>query len=337
MNTKKTLNIKRIAELAGVSKATVSRVLNDYPHISPELRDRVLKVIDETGYSRNPIARMLTANRSNMIGLVIPTGAKFVFSDPYFPKLTEGISRAANQHNLTLSLFLFHSEDDGVTTIRNIIANGMFDGLLVTGDRIDDQILPLLIEHNIHFVLIGRSLHHTQVHYIDSDNCAGGRMATEYLIDRGYRRIGIITCDHNIAGIDRLEGYQQALRDHGITFDPSLVAYGDFSMDSGAQGMAELISQKPDAVFVISDTMALGALRLLRERQIRVPDDVAIMGFDDLPPAIQADPQLTTIRQPIDQQGALAVETMLQIIENPERPLRQVTLPVELIVRASTS
>lgn len=336
MNTKKTLNIKKIAELAGVSKATVSRVLNNYPHISPEMRDRVLQVINETGYARNPIARMLTANRSNMIGLVIPTGAKFVFSDPYFPKLTEGISRAANQHKLTLSLFLFHSEDDGVETIRNVIANGMFDGLLVTGDRIDDNILPLLIKHDIRFVLIGRPLHHADVHYIDSDNYAGGRLATEYLIQRGYRRIGIVTVEHNIAGVDRFNGYLQALTDHGIAYDPSLVAYGDFSMDSGACGVATLLPHQPDAIFIVSDTMTLGALRLLRERQIHVPDDLGIMGFDDLPPAIQADPQLTTIRQPIDRQGALAVETMLQIIENPERPLRQVTLPVELVVRAST-
>lgn len=336
MATKQTLNIKRIAELAGVSKATVSRVLNDYPHISPELRERVLQVISETGYARNPIARMLTANRSNMIGLVIPTGAKFVFSDPYFPKLTEGISRAANQHNLTLSLFLFHSEDDGVTTIRNIIANGMFDGLLVTGDRIDDEILPLLIKHDVRFVLIGRSLHHADIHYIDSDNYAGGMLATRHLIQRGYRRIGIVAVDHNIAGVDRLNGYRQALEDHGIAYDPALVAYGDFSMDSGARGVEALLLQKPDAIFVVSDTMALGALRLLRERQIRVPDDMGIMSFDDLPPAIQADPQLSTIRQPIDQQGALAVETILQLIENPTRPLRQVTLPVELIVRAST-
>lgn len=334
-NTSK-LNIKKIAELAGVSKATVSRVLNNYPHISPELRDRVMQVVDQTGYARNPIARMLTANRSNMIGLVIPTGAKFVFSDPYFPKLTEGISRATNHHKLTLSLFLFHSEDDGVATVRNIIANGMFDGLLVTGDRIDDKILPLLIHHEVRFVLIGRSLHDENIHYIDVDNYGGGRLATEYLIERGYRRIGIITCDYNIAAVDRFNGYQQVLKEQGMVFDPALVAYGDFSMDSGARGMEQLLPQKPDAVFVISDTMALGALRVLREHQIQVPDDMGIMGFDDLPPAIQADPQLTTIRQPIDQQGALAVETILQLIENPERPLRQMALPVELIVRAST-
>lgn len=336
MNNPNRLNIKKIAELAGVSKATVSRVLNDYPHISPALRDRVMRVVNETGYSRNPIARMLTANRSNMIGLVIPTGAKFVFSDPYFPKLTEGISRAINQHQLTLSLFLFDSEDDGVTTVRNIIANGMFDGLLVTGDRIDDKILPMLIKSDVRFVLMGRSIHEQNIHHIDVDNYAGGKLATEYLIERGYRRIGIITCDYNIAAVDRFNGYQQTLEAYGIPYDPALVAYADFSMDSGARGMEKLLPHKPDAVFIISDTMALGALRVLREHQIRVPDDMGIMGFDDLPPAVQADPQLTTIRQPTDEQGALAVETILQIINNPDRPLRQVVLPVELIVRAST-
>lgn len=331
------LNIKKIAELAGVSKATVSRVLNNYSYISDELREKVLKVIAETGYERNQIARMLASNRSNMIGLVIPTGAKFVFSDPYFPKLTEGISRAANQYQLVLSLFLFDSHQNGIQTVRNIITNGLFDGLLITGDRIDDQILPLLINSEMPYVLMGRSIQYVEnINYIDVDNFQGGRIATEYLIERGYKRIGIVTCSHNIAALDRFNGYKQALADNGISFDPVLVAYGDFSMESGGEGLKTLIPHQPDAVFVVSDTMALGAIRTLREHNIHVPQDMAIVGFDDLPPAVQVDPQLTTVRQPTTEQGRLAVETLLDLLESPGRPVRQIVLPTELVVRAST-
>jgi LacI family transcriptional regulator len=331
------LNIQKVAELAGVSKATVSRVLNNYSYISDERREKVLKVIADTGYEPNQIARMLAYNRSNMIGLVIPSGAKFVFSDPYFPKLTEGISRAANQHRLILSLFLFDSLRDGIEAVRGIVTNRLFDGLLITGDRIDDEILPLLIDSEMPHVLMGRSLQHeAKINSVDVDNLQGGRIATEFLISRGYRRIGIVTCSHNIAALDRFNGYQQALADHGLPSDPSLVAYGDFSMESGASGMAALLPHNPDAVFVVSDTMALGALRTLREHAIRVPEDMAIVGFDDLPPAIQADPQLTTIRQPIPYQGQLAVETLMGMLASGGLPAQNIVLPTELVVRAST-
>lgn len=337
MKSKK-LTIKKIAELAGVSKATVSRVLNDYPHISDELREKVMRVVHETGYERNHVARMLASNRSNMIGLVIPSGAQFVFSDPYFPKLTEGISRAINQHGLTLALFLFHSPEEGIHTVKNIIANGLFDGVIITGDRKNDYILPIVLESDLRFVMIGRPEYGSEgnLNFIDVDNYIGGKIAVEYLLERGYRRIGVIGCSFNIAANDRVRGYEDVLRENGIPVDPNLMADGDFSMDSGAREMKKLLAHKPDAVFVITDTMALGALRTLREHDICVPDDIGIISFDDLPPAIQADPQLTTIRQPIHEQGQLAVETMLQLIDNPERPANQVELPVELIVRAST-
>lgn len=330
------LNIKKIAELAGVSKATVSRVLNDYPHISPKMRDKVMDVIKETGYERNNIARMLASNRSNMIGLIIPSGAHFVFSDPYFPKLTEGISKAANKHGLTLALFLFHSEEEGINTIKNIIANGLFDGIIITGDRKNDYILPIVAETDMNFVLIGRPENDENVNFVDVDNYMGGRIATEYLLERGYRKIAAIGCSFNIAAEDRLRGYYDVLAEQGIEYEPSWIADGDFSMESGARAMEQLLPCKPEVVFVVSDTMALGALRTLREYQVQVPDDIAIMGYDDLPPAIQADPQLTTIRQPVEEQGELAVETILEIVNEPNRLPTQIDLPVELIVRAST-
>ncbi|GAB1420845.1 LacI family DNA-binding transcriptional regulator [Anaerolineales bacterium] len=327
--------IKQIAELAGVSKATVSRVLNDYAHIRPELRERVQKVIEETGYERNTVARLLATDRSNMIGLLIPSGAKAVFTDPYFPKLTLGISRGANQYDLTLVLFLFQSEEEGLETVKSIISNGLLDGLIITADRKGDVLLQRLIEAEMCFVQIGRPEYGEVISYVDTDNFSGGRIATQHLIDQGYRRIGLIGCNHNLAADDRYDGYRQALEDNGIAYDPSIVTNGDFSLESGEACMEALISKDLEAVFVVSDTMSLGALRTLRKYNINVPEDLALMSFDDLPPAIQADPPLTTIRQPIEESGFLAVEVLRQLIERPELAPIERVLPTQLIIRSS--
>lgn len=330
------LTIKEIAKIVGVSKATVSRVLNDYPHISDDLRERVMTVVNETGYQRNHVARMLATDRSNMIGLVIPSGAESVFTDPYFPELTHSISRISRQLNQTLALFLCESEQEGVETIRSIFAHGLLDGIIITSDYKNNTFESDLKDADMPFIFIGRPQQLQDAPYIDSDNFNGGVMATRYLIEQGHQRIAVIRSDKNTSGDDRYKGYCQALEQHGITYDESLVAQGDYSMGSGTRCMYELLDAKPDAVFVTSDTMAFGALRALRERQVRVPEDIAIVGFDDLSPAIQADPQLTTVRQQIATVGELAVETLMQIIENPNKPPLQLSLPVELIVRASS-
>lgn len=335
MKSKK-LNIKQIAKLAGVSKATVSRVLNDYPHISAELRQKVMDVITETGYERNTVARMLATDRSNMIGLVIPSGAEAVFTDPYFPVLTRGITLTAKQNKLTLALFLCESEQEGEETIKSIIANRLLDGIVITADYKNNTFEEQLIKGDMPYIFIGRPQNDKLASYIDTDNFSGGVIATEYLIEQGYQRIAIIGSDKNTSADDRYRGYRHALEKHDIRFNPDLFSYGDYSMDSGTRAMYDLLPANPDAVFVTSDTMALGALRALRERNISVPDEIAVMGYDDLPPAIQADPPLTTIRQPVARTGELAVETLLQMIENPEQETRNIVLPNELIVRAST-
>jgi LacI family transcriptional regulator len=331
----KKMTISKIAELAGVSKATVSRVLNSYPHVRPELRERVQQVIEDTGFQPNNVARLLASDRSSMIGLLIPSGPQAVFTDPYFPVITQGISQGATQNNQTLALFIFQTEQEGRDTIRSIVATGLLDGLIVTADLKENSFIPLLFEHKVPFVLIGRPGHSDGVHFIDADNVGGGFMATEHLIKLGHRRIATVTSAQNASSDDRFIGYRRALDAYGVAFDPQLVTTGDYSLESGYYATRQLIPRQPEAIFVATDTMALGALRALREAELRVPDDVAIVSFDDLPPAIQADPQLTTVRQPINQIGRMAVETLMQVIENPDLPPRQEFLPNELIVRAS--
>ncbi len=330
------LTIQRIAELADVSKATVSRVLNEYPHVRPEVREKVQKVISETGYQPNNIARLLASDRSSIIGLVISASAQMVFNDPYFPALTEAISSGAADNNLILSLFVSYTEKQGRDTLNGILAAGLFDGLIITADHKGDAFISQLQEAEIPFVFIGRPSEAQGINYVDADNVKGGYLATSHLVDLGYRRIGTIASDQNTAGDDRLAGYQSALKERGIAMEKRLLAFGDYTLESGYAAMKALIPRKPEAVFVASDTMALGALRALREAGLRVPGDIALVSHDDLPPAIQADPPLTTVQQQIATTGQMAVEKLAQIIMTGKaHPAQHIINPVKLIVRAS--
>ncbi len=330
------LTIQSIADLAQVSKATVSRVLNGYPHVRPEVRERVSKVIRETGYQPNNIARLLASERSSIIGLVISAGARMVFSDPYFSALTEAVSKGAAANRLILSLFVSYAEGQGHDTLNGILASGLFDGLILTADHRGDAFIPQLRAAGIPFVFVGRPSDAAGVHYVDADNRLGGYIATAHLLERGFRRVATIGSDQNTAGDDRVAGYRSALQEVGLPFDRDLVAYGDYSLESAYNAMRALLPREPEAVFVGSDTMSLGALRALREAGLRVPQDIALVSHDDLPPAVQADPPLTTVQQPIARTGALAVETLAQIIGDCGGfGALQTVLPVQLVIRES--
>jgi LacI family transcriptional regulator len=329
------LTLDEIGKLAGVSRATVSRVVNGYPHIRPEVRERVERVIQQTGFKPNAVARSLASNRSNIIGLFIPTVVQHIFSDPYFSYLVQGISRACNESNLILSLYLFHSSEEERKALQNIMFSGLIDGLIITADRKDLPFLPALIESQIPFVFVGRPQDES-LSFVDTDNVAGAYMAVEYLIKLGRERIATIATQRNTAGDDRYAGYRAALLDSGRKIDRHLIAYGDFSLESGYNAMQGLLPVEPDAVFVASDTMAFGALRAIRAAGLTVPDDIAVVGYDDLPPALHAEPPLTTIQQPIDQTGIEAVKMLIDLINNGLQPPRRRLLSNRLIVRESS-
>ncbi len=330
------LTLEHIAELAGVSRSTVSRVVNDQPNVKDEVRERVKLVITETGYQPHAAARSLAARRTNIIGLVIPSAVHTLFSDPYFPRLTEGISQASNKADFTLSLFLFDSQDRERKMYPRITRKGLLDGVLVQATHIDDEIFTWLANGNIPYVVVGRPADTATMNYVDVDNRSGAQMAVTHLIRLGHRKIATVTGPLSTqAGKDRLAGYRNALSERGLPYDERLTAEGDFTEDGGYYATQRLIPHEPTALFVASDMMAIGALRALREAGLSVPEDVAIVGFDDLPPATLADPQLTTIRQPIRRLGIKAVEILLDIIDNPQGPLQQVIFNTELIIRAS--
>ena len=330
------LTLDDVAKLAGVSTATVSRVINNYPHVRKSVREHVQKVIDETGYQPNVAARSLASNRTNVVGLVIPNSVSNFFTDPYFSRLTEGIAYACNENDYVLSLFIFNSKEIEHKLFPRLTRRGMVDGIIIQSTGLHDEAINYLTEGDIPYVIAGRSINAPQASYVDVENRSGAFKATMHLIQLGRKRIATITgtLDTSV-GLDRLEGYRKALEDSRIDIDESLITEGDFTELGSYYATKRLLVHNPDAIFVASDTMATGTIQALREENISIPKDIALVGFDDLPPSRSATPPLTTVRQPIRRFGTTLMETLLDILENGPEPPRKIIFDTELVIRES--
>ncbi len=330
------LTLDDIAKLAGVSRSTVSRVVNDHPNVSDSARKRVLQIIQNTGYHPNAAARALASHRSRMIGLVLPRSVNSFFSDPYFPRLTQGIAQASNQYDYTLALFMIATTEDEEHIYPQLSRKGLLDGILVQSGEFGDQLISRLMNSNLPVLVAGRPFHSTNTSYIDIDNIAAAHEAVSHLIRQGRTRIGTITGPLNsTVGIDRKEGYLRALIESGLEIDLNLIDSGDFSETGGYDAMQRLLPAKPDAIFGASDIMAVGAMRAVLEAGLSIPEDIAFVGFDDLPLATSPRPQLTTIHQPVYQFGFKAVEILIDLIENGIYPPRRIIMDTELVIRDS--
>ena len=331
------LTLEDIAKQSGVSRSTVSRVLNDQPNVRQDVRERVLDVIEVTGYHPHAAARALASQRSWTIGLVLPQSVSFFFTDPYYPHLTKGIAQACNQHNYTLALFLVDSKEDEKNIFTRVSRKGLLDGVLVqVGHHGDQQIIGQLVDANMPQVVIGRPFRSDNVSYLDIDNVNASFNAVAHLIRLGYQRIGTITGPlQSTVGIDRKAGYIKAINERGRSMDEALIAEGDFTETGGYYAMQKLLPAKPDAIFAASDIMAIGAMRAAREAGLNIPDNIAFVGFDDLPFASSSDIQLTTIRQPVVQFGVKAMDILMDLIENGIQPPRHVIMDTELVIRDS--
>jgi len=332
------ITVEEIAKLAGVSRATVSRVVNHHPNIRPEVRERVERIIAEYNYHPNRAAQSLATHRTNAIGLIVPNSFPLLFNDTFFPRLIQGIAEVCNANDYTVTVTLTTEPERQMVQFRHVLSSGAIDGVVVANAGIDDPLLPLLRDSGLPFVLVGRNPVQPDLCYVDVDNVSGARVMTRYLIGLNHRAIGIVTGPlGRSAGRDRLEGYRLALEAAGIPFDDALVAEGDFTEQGGYQAARQLIAAQPTAIFACSDMMALGVLRALAGEGLRVPDDVSVAGFDDFLAATAANPALTTIAQPVVELGAAAAALLVDLINAKGAPqTHDRTLPVQLVIRQST-
>ncbi len=330
------LRLDEIAREAGVSRSTVSRVLNQHPNVSKKARERVLSVTERLNFQPNLAARSLAAGRTRILGLVIPMRVPALFTDPYYPILIQGISAACNARDYSVMLWLAEPEYER-RTMQKILQGGLIDGVIVSGMLVNDPIVDALRARTMPFVLVGRFASDGLLTFVDVDDLNSAREMVSYLLRSGYRRIATITGPQNMnVGIDRLAGYRAALRARGREPDSTLIVESDFTEEGGYHAMQRLLPHNPDAVFAASDAMAVGALRALREAGRRVPDDVALAGFDDMPFAARTEPPLTTVRQPIHRMGMVAAEVLIDLIEQPDSTPRRIILQTELVIRGST-
>ncbi len=342
--------LEAVAARAGVSRATVSRVVNGGAGVRQPLVERVRRAVEELGYVPNHAARTLVTRRNGAVAVIIAEPEFRVFSDPFFEQQVRGISRELTAHDSQLVLLWVEGPGE-YDRIARYLGGGHVDGALAFSVHDDDELPSIIRRMRVPTVFGGRPGWSGPPHehgghavpYVDADNRGGAREAVRYLVSLGRQRIAHIAGPHDqTSAVDRLDGYRDVLM---LDADPELVAQGDFTVESGARAMAELLERRPDldAVFAGNDLMASGALRVLGERGLRVPQDVALVGFDDMASVAEAtDPPLTTVRQDIEGMGRLMVRLLMRSIDQDgggsgtaQPAPGSVITPTELVRRAS--
>jgi len=334
------VNLEEVARLAGVSRSTVSRVINDDARVSDPVRSRVQGIIHQHNYHPNAAARSLASSRTRILGMLIPRPVGAIFHDHFFAILIQTVINACNAREHNLMLLMDTSDDPAVTErlYRRVIRGRHLDGVIIASSVVDDPIVAILDKQPFPVVHIGRHPEFDVCH-VDVDNRAAACQAVLHLVGHGFTRIGFIGGTPNlIASIDRRRGYHDALQEAGLAVDPSIEAIGDFSEPVAYDAMLRLIDHPcgpPEAVFCASDPMALAAMRATRDRNLRVPADIAFFGFDGFDRDRVDLPTLSTVVQPIHELGRGAVELLLNQIEDPFSSPGHRILNTELAIRQS--
>jgi DNA-binding LacI/PurR family transcriptional regulator len=340
-------SLEQVGAYAGVSRATVSRVVNGSPTVAADLRARVEQAIAALGYQPNLAARSLVTRRTDTFALVASEPDVRVFRDPFFGDIVRGITLEMGAAGLQVVLMMAHSEDD-LNRVERYVHSGAVDGvLLISEHSTGEPLSSAMLAAGIPLVIGGRPMDPSLgIPYVDNDNVGGSRLAGEHLLLTGRTVIGTLAGPQDMCvGVDRLAGFRLGL---GAAFDPGRVEFSDFSQEGGEAAATRLLERTPDldGLFAASDLMALGALKAFRRAGRRVPEDVALVGFDDIDVARSAAPPLTTIRQGTVLQGRTMVRLLLAAVRpdlttgtddgQPQvRGVDRVVLPVELVVRES--
>jgi LacI family transcriptional regulator len=327
------VTIVDVANEAGVSFGTVSRVINNDAHVREETRERVLQAMQRLGFVANRQARSLAGGKSDSIGVLVPD-----LGTGYIGEIIRGIDAELSLADLDLILYTTHRTASKEANYVANLAKGMVDGLLLVLPRNPADFIGTLTERNFPFVLIDHQGTSHDCPAVGATNWQGAYNATEYLIKLGHQRIGFITGSMDLGcAVDRLEGYRSALRTHHLPDTPELIYEGTFFQPDGFAGASALLNlpMPPTAIFASNDVMAMGVMDAVRDRGLRVPTDISIIGFDDIPQASVVRPALTTVNQPLEKMGRVATQILLDMLRQPEREVGRIELPTELIVRDS--
>lgn len=328
-----------VARLAGVSRTTVSFVLNKVPgiQISEATRRNVLEAARQLNYHPNESGRRLSSGKSRMIGLVLLQSAEQVFNDAFLLQVLVGLEEAASRSGF--HVLLKHIKESPPYEYSQLINENHVDGIVFSGPLQEDPLLIELHSRGFPIVLMGQ-MPDTVIPYVDANVTLGAETAVNHLVSRGYSRIGMITnaSFRYATARQRRDGYCRALKAANYDIDETLIRQGDYTPASGFEAMNTLLDapDRPDAVFVASDVVAIGAMQAVKQRGLRIPQDIAIIGFDDIPTAGHLDPPLTTIRLPAFGIGWAAGERAIRLILGEELEAQGVLLETELVIRQST-
>jgi DNA-binding LacI/PurR family transcriptional regulator len=327
-----TPTLKDVAEYAQVSRATVSRVLNNNPSVDEEMRVRVLEAVRHLGYQPNRAARRLRASSNDVLGLIISD-----IENPFFISVVRGVEDIAYANQMSVVLCNTDEDPEKQRMYLRVMQAERVAGLIISPTSIHEDFTALR-QVGIPVILLDRRTDSFEADAVSVDNVAGAYLAVKHLTDLGYERIGIIGgSPHLTTGRERYDGYRKALTAAGIKIDEKLIKIGNFKTESGYTLAKEFITspQPPQAIFVANNLMTLGTMRAMREHEIRIPQDIALVGFDDMPWSSELCPPLTAVSQPTYELGQETVQLLLRRLADPQASIRTVTLQPRLVVRES--
>jgi DNA-binding LacI/PurR family transcriptional regulator len=333
------VTINDIAKAAKVAPSTVSRVLADNPRISQETREKIQKIMKEMNYHPNMIARSLANKSTKIVGLVVPGTTEKAFQHPFMPEIIRGIISVAHKNGYKLLISSAADAKEEKKLISDLANGGIIDGVILMTSRLNDPAISGLIKANFPFAVVGRPANDDSVNWVDNNNYAIAYDLTKHFIARGHKKIAFLGVSSQvIVTLDRFNGYKKALQDNGIPFDEKLVVEGKFIDDTGYDLMKQLMARNvsPTGIIACDDFLAFGAIKLLTEAGLKVPDDIAVAGFNNTPLSDHFIPPLTSVEVNAYALGKNAFELLLADITSDNKSFNRSIVPAELIIRDST-
>jgi len=335
------VTIKDVAKKAGVSPSTVSRVLSNHPRISAETSRKVKEIMDQLGYHPNIMAKSLVSKTTNSICIMLPKSAEELFSNYFFMELIRGIVTQANRQGFDVLLSSGANEKEEVECVSRLLNGHRVDGVILLYSRINDPVIDFLHKNNHNFVLIGRSEQYPDILSVDNDNVQASYDATKHLISLGHKRIGFVSGPPElVVSKDRLNGYLQALNDSGLETKPEWIVEGEFLQESGYRAISFFMNlpDRPTAIVLIDDVVSFGVLRGLYELNYKVPEDLCLVSFNNIPIAEMSTPPLSSVDIGIYNMGYTASGMLIQAIQNnsDKNASGRFVIPHRLVVRESS-